>query len=230
MVHVVFKSNFLPLITRFGAAYVLKHKDQDTWSEYTWPLFSKFSVEWDWVPLPRPPLQDSGGHSGTCMSVHWPHSFVGWHLHLLYLRLVSWKHTLPAWGPRCWWTLQWHYQVSSEDLESVCPSVLRDSQQVSRFSSSWPGDSTLQAETWASPVFLLKMKQTVLQLFTNSLMSKVANFGSAASPHTYLSPMCHLFRLVGYRLEIQLIFHSGPTSSLSLLYVQFGVRHPVGRN
>ena len=63
MIHVVFKSNFLPLTTRFWAARVLEHKDRDTWSECTWSLFSKFSVEWNWIPLPRPPLTGQWGTS-----------------------------------------------------------------------------------------------------------------------------------------------------------------------
>lgn len=79
------------------------------------------------------------------------------------------------------------------------------------------------------PVLLVKTKWTAMPLI-HPLMSKVAHFGSKSSPHTYLSASSHLFfRPVGYRLEPQLIFHSGPTT-LWPLDVQFGAWHPAGRD
>lgn len=169
---------------------MLERKDWDTWSECTWSLFSKFSVEWNWIPLPRPPLTGQWRTSWH-MSVYLPHFLVGWHLHLLYLRaahtpclgsqmLVDTPLVLPGflWG-------------SAVGLCSFCAQELSVSQQVS-FHLAWR--FSFAGRDLGFPVFLLKMRQTALQLFANSLMSKVANFGLATSPHTYPSPTHHLFQ------------------------------------
>lgn len=168
-------------------------------------LFSRFSVAWALDPLPLSPVT---GWWRTPLHVYLgaPAASLCRVTSLPLVPEAGVKpHTGPALGRWPWWGLPGIRSfLGCGRLVTVCPlPVLLTGILPIGLSRQRP---------CASPGLLPKLKWTAMQLFSNSLLSKLQVLFGRHRPFLRYLPWVTCFRLVSCEMEIQLIFHSGPAS------------------